>query len=191
MIDLRKTLAEHAAICELPTCVLCFADAELDRLNQRLNSPEIHDFADAIVREAAHQRERWGTDHDSGKEPEDWLWLVAFLATKAAQAHRYDDTEKYLHHIITAAAACCNWHAHACGDNSEMRAGPPEVKTEPPESRADQCGHMCELGYRGMYGMTRMNCRLRAGHDGEHEAHGGTTWQTGDHRDVPGDPLRL
>lgn len=100
--------------------------AEVTRLDARLNSPEIHDFADAIVREAAHQREQWGTEHDEGKSPSDWLWLVAYLATKATQAERYDDQEKYLHHIIAAAAACCNWHAAASGMNTEMKPGAPE-----------------------------------------------------------------
>lgn len=89
----------------------------------KLDAPNIHDFAQAIVSEAAHQRERWGTKDDAGKSPEDWLWLIAFLATKATQAMRYGDYEKYLHHIITCAAACCNWHANATGKNIEMKAG--------------------------------------------------------------------
>ena len=89
----------------------------------KLNAPELHSFRDAVVLEAAHQRERWGTDHDGGKQPEDWLWLVAYLATKAGQAHRYGDREKYLHHIVTCGAACANWHAHALGANTEMRPG--------------------------------------------------------------------
>jgi hypothetical protein len=89
----------------------------------KLNAPELHDFREAVVLEAAHQRERWGSDHDEGKTAEDWLWLVAYLSTKAGQAHRYGDRDKYLHHIITCAAACANWHASASGTNTQMRAG--------------------------------------------------------------------
>lgn len=88
-----------------------------------INSPEIHDFVEAVKREAAHQRERWGSEHDEGKTAEDWLWLVAYLSTKATQASRYSDRDKYLHHIITCAAACLNWHANAAGTDSAMRPG--------------------------------------------------------------------
>lgn len=89
----------------------------------KLNTPELHDFVNGAVAEAQHQRERWGTDHDEGKTPLDWLWLVAYLCTKATQAERYGDTDKYLHHIITAAAALANWHSHATGANTRMRPG--------------------------------------------------------------------
>ncbi len=98
-------------------------------LKSKLNSPEILDFVSAIQREAAHQRERWGTQNDKGKSPEDWMWLIAYLSTKATQAARYKDTEKYLHHIITTAAACLNWHANAIGANTEMKPGAPEPAT--------------------------------------------------------------
>lgn len=98
---------------------------EVARLRGRLNTPEINDFVKAVVLEAAHQREWWGTKHDQGKSPEDWLWLIAYLATKAAQAIRYGDHDKHLHHIITTAAACANWHAYASGKNKEMKPGAP------------------------------------------------------------------
>lgn len=88
-----------------------------------LSTPEIHDFMVAVEREAAHQRDRWRNDHDAGKTAEDWLWLVAYLSTKASQASRYKDRDKYFHHIITAAAACCNWHAYATEQFTGMRAG--------------------------------------------------------------------
>lgn len=91
----------------------------------KLNAPELLAFRDAVVQEAAHQRERWGTAHDGGKQPEDWMWLVAYLSTKATQAYRYGDQAKYLHHIITCAAACANWHASATGANTSMRPGAP------------------------------------------------------------------
>ena len=88
-----------------------------------LNHPEISNFVKGVIIEAQHQRERWGSEHDGGKSPEDWLWLIAYLATKATQANRYGDQEKYLHHIITAAAACANWHANVTGSDSSMRPG--------------------------------------------------------------------
>lgn len=105
---------------------------ELERMNSLLNAPEIHEFTEAVAREAAHQRGRWGTEHDSGKSAIEWFWLIGFLATKATQAERYGDHEKYLHHIVTTAAACANWHAHAAGTNTDMRPGAPEsLETEP------------------------------------------------------------
>ena len=83
---------------------------DLDRLRSLLNTPEIHDFAKAVVLGALHQRERWGSDHDAGKTDADWFWLIGYLAGKAL--HNPDgDREKRLHRIITIAAAACNWHA--------------------------------------------------------------------------------
>ena len=43
------------------------------------------------------------------KTPEDWFWLIGYLVGKAI---RPDDPGKRLHHIITTAAACLNWHRH-------------------------------------------------------------------------------
>lgn len=94
-------------------------------LSKHIDTPEIHDFIGGAVSEAQHQRSRWGTEHDEGKSPSDWLWLVAYLATKATQAERYGDHDRYLHHIITCAAACANWHAHANGDDCSMKPGAP------------------------------------------------------------------
>lgn len=85
-------------------------EAKVAAKDALLNTPELHDFSKAVVLEAAHQRERWGDQHDERKTPEDWLWALSYLATKAVQAIRYGDNEKYLHHIITTAAMCANWH---------------------------------------------------------------------------------
>lgn len=115
--------------------------AEIERLDRRLNTPELLDFADGIVREAAHQRERWASDHDGGKTPTDWYWLVGHLAGRAlwhasevekltrlsrplpeigqvVDRHR----EKAVHHIITTGAAIANWHAAVLG-LTNMRPG--------------------------------------------------------------------
>jgi hypothetical protein len=83
-----------------------------------INTPEIHNFMVAIEREALHQRERWNAEHDAGKTDQDWFWLIGYLAGKAL--HK---PEKRLHHIITTAAACLNWHAHALGVHKGMRPG--------------------------------------------------------------------
>lgn len=92
------------------------AKAERDRLHALLNTPELEDFAKAIPLEAAHQRERWGTDHDAGKEPEDWFWVVGYLAGKALRSHSDGNVEKAKHHTITCAAVLANWHARIASE---------------------------------------------------------------------------
>jgi hypothetical protein len=84
-----------------------------EELYELVNTPEVENFVEAVRLEAAHQVQRWGEAHDQGKTPEDWMWVLAFLATKATQAARYGDKEKYLHHIVTSAALCLNWHRAA------------------------------------------------------------------------------
>lgn len=108
---------------------------EKNRLEDLINNPHTEDFLEAVRTEAAHQRERWGTGHDAGKSPEDWLFLMGYLGTKACQSHReFTKTgdgrsqEKALHHTISTAGACLNWHAAIVGQSNEMRPGikPPE-----------------------------------------------------------------
>jgi hypothetical protein len=84
-----------------------------------INTPEIHDFIVAVEREAKHQRLRW-PGHDEGKKDTDWFWLLGWLAGKAV--HTTEPT-KQLHHIITTAAACLNWHSAKLGISNVMRAG--------------------------------------------------------------------
>jgi hypothetical protein len=83
-----------------------------------INTPEIQDFIVAVENEAKHQRIRWEASHDSGKTDADWFWLIGYLAGKAL--HK---PEKQLHHIITTAAACLNWHAAKIGVSNSMRPG--------------------------------------------------------------------
>jgi len=159
-----------------------FLRSELTRTQDLLNTPQLHDFSKAVVIEAAHQRQRWGGEHDAGKTPQDWFWLVGYLAGKALQSatahvlprfrHRKRGTvyqvisigedenrrgtevvvyrgeddgkiwvrpseqffdgrfeelprkpsDKALHHVITTAAACANWHAAMMG-TTNMRPG--------------------------------------------------------------------
>ncbi|MCQ4438569.1 hypothetical protein NO135_26530, partial [Clostridioides difficile] len=61
-------------------------------------------------------------EHDEGKSPADWFWLVGYLAGKALHAHAAGNAEKTEHHIITTAAACANWHQASLG-NTDMRPG--------------------------------------------------------------------
>lgn len=87
---------------------------ELDDL---INNPHTKDFLEAVRLEAAHQRERWPADHDAGKTDSDWFWLIGYVAGKALSK-----PEKQLHHIITTAAVCLNWHMQRTVGN-KMRPG--------------------------------------------------------------------
>lgn len=99
------------------------ATARVEALEKALNTPELHDFSAGVQLEAAHQRERWGTAHDVGKQPQDWFWLIGYLAGKALAAHIAGNSEKALHHTISTAAACANWHAAISGADNTMRPG--------------------------------------------------------------------
>lgn len=88
-----------------------------EELEKKINTPELVDFAKAVTLEAVHQRERWGEKHDVDKTPEDWFWLIGYLAGKALRAGIDGNKEKLLHHIITTAAVCNNWHAQASGSS--------------------------------------------------------------------------
>ncbi len=88
-----------------------------------INSPETADFMAGVPIEATHQRERWGSDHDAGKSPFDWFWLVGYLAQKAAASAVAGDAEKAKHHTISTAAALANWHLALSGTDTRMRPG--------------------------------------------------------------------
>jgi len=95
---------------------------------EKLNTPEIEDFVRGIEREAKHQRVRWATTHDSGKTPEDWFWLIGYLAGKCLAAFTAGDRDKALHHTISTAAVLLNWHAAIKGTSNSMRPGITEPK---------------------------------------------------------------
>lgn len=96
--------------------------AEIERLNSIINTPQSGDFLRAVSIEAEHQRQRWGSSHDEGKTPADWFWLVGYLGGKALHAQVSGNAEKAEHHVITAAAACANWHRAMLGQ-TDMRPG--------------------------------------------------------------------
>jgi len=105
------------------------ARAQLAELQTLLDTPEVEDFDKAVPLEAAHQVKRWGSDHDAGKEPQDWFWLLGYLAGKALASASRGDTEKARHHCISSAAALRNWHAHLRSGESVMRPGISEEKS--------------------------------------------------------------
>ena len=104
------------------------AEAEVARLDALINNPHTDDFLEAVRTEAAHQRERWGSEHDAGKGAPDWFWLLGYLGGKALHAWKAGDSEKLKHHIITTAAACLNWHANVSGQDRSMRPGIDEAE---------------------------------------------------------------
>lgn len=99
------------------------AEAEVQRLLGEINKPQTQDWIAAVKLEAAHQRERWGAEHDAGKAPADWFWLIGYLAGKALQAAVTGDREKALHHTISTAAVLANWHLALAGADNRMRPG--------------------------------------------------------------------
>lgn len=110
---------------------MMFDPEQLDRLLENVrsqerfrlvNTPETADFIAGVALEAAHQRERWGKSHDEGKTPFDWVFLIGHLATRAAMHLKDGDMDKALHHAITTAAACANWHLAMQG-KTDMRPG--------------------------------------------------------------------
>lgn len=96
---------------------------ERDRLDKLVNLPETDDWMAGVPLEAAHQIERWGSDHDAGKTAWDWFWLIGYLSQKAATAQVAGDTAKAKHHTISTAGALLNWHRHLNGDSTVMRPG--------------------------------------------------------------------
>lgn len=124
----------NAASIHLETAVRVLAEkaAEYDQLN----TPEIKDFLMAVEREALHQRDIHAHKGDAGKSDADWFWLLGYLGGKAMHAGGAEKSaaavgspmarqyyEKQLHHIITTAAACLNWHAARVGTYQDMRPG--------------------------------------------------------------------
>jgi hypothetical protein len=119
---LAKAVLEAAGVPAL-LAELAALRERVEALTAQLNTPEVEDFTKAVPLEAAHQRERWGTDHDAGKTPFDWFWLVGYLAQKAASSAIAGNLEKAKHHTISTAAALANWHLALSGSDTRMRPG--------------------------------------------------------------------
>lgn len=97
--------------------------AEVDRLKALISRPYVGAWTDEILIEAAHQRDRWGANHDQGKSPEDWFWLIGYLAGKALAAHKAGDVEKAHHHTVSTAAVLAHWAAAIDGNENVFRPG--------------------------------------------------------------------
>lgn len=98
-------------------------EMEIQRLMNLIDTPHTEDFMQAVPLEAAHQIKRWGVEHDEGKTPFDWFWLVGYLAQKAATAAVNGDLEKAKHHTISTAACMLNWYRRLTGDDETFQPG--------------------------------------------------------------------
>lgn len=92
-------------------------------LQELLSRPEIDDFWEGIVTEAAHQRQRWGDAHDRDKSAENWFWLIGYLSGKALRAAIEGDKAKAKHHTISTAAALFQWHKAISADKTGRGIG--------------------------------------------------------------------
>lgn len=101
----------------------------IEQLEGMINTPVTDNFMLGIRLEAAHQIERFGAEHDAGKHPSDWFWLLSWLSGKALHAAEHGDIEKAKHHTISSAAMLLNWHRHLSGETT-IRPG-----IEPPFSK--------------------------------------------------------
>lgn len=97
--------------------------SEVERLRGLIGRPYIGAWTDEVLVEAAHQRDRWGAKQDQGKAPEDWFWLVGYLAGKALAASKAGDVGKAHHHTVSTAAALAHWAAAISGHENVMRPG--------------------------------------------------------------------
>lgn len=113
---------------------------EVDRLLALINCPHNDGWFDGVRIEAAHQQERWGEEHDAGKAPADWFWLIGYLAGKCLAACITGNTDKAKHHTISTAAATLNWYRFITGENTSMRPGhaPSQIVGDPmPQTPVD------------------------------------------------------
>ncbi len=117
-----RTLAQIDAYCL--ACAVLAQKAEIDRLNALINTPITNDWFEGVRLEAAHQQERWGADHDAGKKPVDWFWLLGYLGGKCLASAIAGDMEKAKHHTISSGAALLNWWRSLSADPAaRMRPG--------------------------------------------------------------------
>jgi len=121
--DRDKAVKELTQLGEGLNDLLTNTRIENERLDKLINTPHIKDFAQAVVLEACHQRERFGDSHDSGKQASDWFWLIGRLAGKILNACVTNNKDKALHHCVSTAATLCNWFSAINGDDNSMRPG--------------------------------------------------------------------
>lgn len=117
----EKQAAKHLANPAYNETILMEAWAL--RTAAALFEPETEDWFEGTRLEAGHQNLRYGADHDAGKNPADWFWLIGYLAGKSLMAAITGDIDKAKHHTISTAAVLLNWHRHLSGAKGEMRPG--------------------------------------------------------------------
>lgn len=115
--------ADEFARSDLSVAEVDALKAENAHLRALISRPYVGAWTDAVIIEAAHQRERWGAEHDHGKGVEDWFWLVGYLAGKCLAAHKAGDTEKAMHHTVSTGAALTHWAAQIGGHENVFRPG--------------------------------------------------------------------
>lgn len=122
------------------------ACAECDRLEALINTPRVDHFLESVRLEAAHQVERWGEAHDRAKQPGDWLWLLAHLATKAMIAAMAEQTDKALHHTISSAAVLYQWHKAITDGNADTPSDVEKMVAEVfGQAAVQEPGSSCEI----------------------------------------------
>lgn len=127
--SIEQELIEQVALTQAVDAERQRLADEVQRLRALINTPHTNDWLQAVQLEAAHQIERWGASHDAGKAPQDWFWLIGYLAGKALAAAISGDAEKAKHHTISSGAALLNWFRQMTGDSTVMRPG-----IEPPDA---------------------------------------------------------
>lgn len=130
---LREELAHKREALTDAECELAAAEQRNAELQILIDTPHTNDWFEAVRLEAAHQINRWGSEHDAGKQPSDWFWLIGYLSGKALAAAITGNEEKTKHHIISSGAALLNWFRAMTGDSNVMRPG-----TKPTESGASE-----------------------------------------------------
>ncbi len=118
-----KTMARRSAKSLLRSSLSVLSRLE-DYANERkqIDTPIIDDFLEGVKREAAHQRGRWGSDHDKRKDHGNWLFLIGHLGSKALHSAIAGDKDKAMHHTITTAAALYNWHDAIRNENNNAKS---------------------------------------------------------------------
>lgn len=101
--------------------------AEVARLRALIDTPATDDFVESTKREAAHQIQRWGVEHQAAKAPSDFFWLVGYLAGKADRSATLGETDKAKHHLVAAAAVLLNWFRRLSGEDQTFQPGSNDV----------------------------------------------------------------
>ncbi|MCY4471138.1 MAG: hypothetical protein OXC08_20675 [Thiotrichales bacterium] len=112
--QLANELREYKTF--VPASLANSAAVELERLDALINTAAVENFLESVRLEAAHQVERWGETKDRSKYEQEWYWLVGYLAGKCLRAHTDGDQVKALHHTISTAAVCFQWHKAIQGE---------------------------------------------------------------------------